>query len=653
MTNLFIAALLILPGADRELCLDTSVWLPAAGLTINGPDAPTEAEWLAVRHFNREIERFTGEALPVVWGQPPAEARTIRVGNRATLEGFAESPAWPSDEAVADADNQSYTLALPSTASKPSNIELIVAGLGRDRSPRGVLGLGYALGDLIRRLDIENGQWGFRLPSAPAMKRPAMENRTLYHMVSRYASVGLSMIHYSPEETEAYVDRLIDARYSRVTFWQYCDFVLYPGNREIKEGWREHVERVAQQMRRYLDYARRRGLEVYQMLTPAQVNLELLPNDPSLARQGFEGYGKDGVCWSQPVARDVARKVCQAQMEYFGPMDGYVVWFFDPAGCFCDLCRNKQAELMFDQVSTVDDLARTISPGSKLVACLWPTWCFAEYKLANYTEDEVKAFVTAFLTKCAEKYGPRRLTIMDMCEYDHTNIYNGWVSPESFRRSAFLYGATGFHGEAANAFAPLKLRYINEQMNLARKRGVEESMLYVYFEETNYPSVFVFADTLYEGEADWTASLHRYARTMAKGDAVPRVDRLLTALEGFDYAFDRFASQHPDSTTEVTGAMLRGVEETTHEERSKSLEEAEAVWAELKTDPLWFGSTDWLQGYVLAQHWIYKLAESPDEAAYSTVWKDFADEVATIPIYKDYMRNLISAPFARTHWPKR
>lgn len=657
-TILIPAAVLLLPafaiGTDKFLD-DASLWVPLDGLAISAPPSPTDAEVLAVRHFVRQVERFSGVTLPVRFGESPAGIRLIHVGYRATLSEMFDRQGWmtPLESATPDILNQSYVVGAVGVADAPGVADIVAAGYGGDRSARASLGMGYALGHLLRELDVVKGQWGFRVPRTPEVHRPAVEDRTLYHMVSRYASKGLSLMYFTPEETEAYVDWLVDARYSRVTFWQYADFALYPGNVEGTPGWRAYAQDAARQMRHYFDYARRRGLEVYQMITPAHVKHELFSGNGRLVRQGFAGYGQDGVCWSQAEAQALARAFSQAQMEYFGPMDGYVVWFFDPAGCFCEQCRDNQAELLFRQFTVIDELAQTISPGARLVPCLWPTWCFVEHQLAGYTDEEVKAFVSSFLAKCLERYGARHLTVMDMCEYDHTNLYNGLVDPARFRRSAFLYGATGFHGEAANAYAPLKLRYINAQMDLARRRGVEDGMLYVYFEATNTPSVYAFADSLYTGANVWTDPVRRYAQTQAKGDAIALLVELLEALEAFDYAIDRFVPSAPGSCTSQVDAMLRGVEETTREERAEALRRADDAWKRLADHPRWYGNADWMRGYVLAQHWMLRLGEAPDEAVYSTMWDDFKKEAVSNPVYSDYMTHLINAPFARTHWPKR
>ena len=193
---------------------------------------------------------------------------------------------------------------------------------------------------------------------------------------------GLSIEQMSESEMEDYVDFVLDACYTRVSFFFWRELYLYPGNMDVKTigearraaivqeyglytpDIRQYNENSHRKSRAFLQYARRRGLETYQMLTPAHAILDLLPGKPAdWAGVGY--YGETGGCWSKPEVREIARKACQLEMEYFAPMDGYTVWFYDPAGCFCAKCKPNQADMLVDQFKLVRDLGKRIFPSKQ------------------------------------------------------------------------------------------------------------------------------------------------------------------------------------------------------------------------------------------------------------------------------------------------
>ncbi|NIA15119.1 MAG: hypothetical protein GWP08_13690 [Nitrospiraceae bacterium] len=177
------------------------------------------------------------------------------------------------------------------------------------------------------------------------------------------------------------------------------------------------------------------------------------------------------------------------------------------------------------------------------------------------SQEDVKALVNGFLAKCLDQFGPRGLTIMDSCEADTTNVYNGLVRPEQFKRNAFMYSVLGMAGECGMVFPPFRFRYLNETMGKARDAGLEEATLFLMYSATNFPSVYTFGDVLYEGGFDWRAGIGRYAATVAK-DAESRADlvKLLAALE------EMFTAANFD-------------------DKDAQLREAEAAWERLAQAP--------------------------------------------------------------------
>lgn len=590
-------------------------YVPLEHLVVSGPPNPTMAESLAVRHFNREIERFTGRSLPVAWGPEPSGVPTLQIGTRATFGAAFDRCGWDRLGPTgldADVASQSYLIDYRPHETAPV---LSVVGFSSERTPRGSLGLGYALGDLLRRLDVRQGTWGFVVPTEPMVVVPAMPHRTHYIMNALGRVAGLSLECASEQEIEEYVDFLVDCRYSRVSFFQWAPLMLYPGNWEQERSANEQTHRA---MRHYLQYARQRGLEAYHQLSPLEVNADLLPG----AKRNDNELYRGTICWSSPENREFIRKVNRAEMEYFGPVDGYIVWFYDPGGCFCSLCKPNQAQTLFEQLTMVVELARSISPEARFQACLWPTWCFPEQK--GFSREEVDGFVRRFLEKCRTQFGPGKLTILDTCEQPNSNLYREEVTSAGFPRSGFLYTVLGIAGEHAYPFAPFRFRYLDATLGQARRDGLVEANLHSFFSATNRPSVFAFAETCFNPTATGPGTIRAYASQMAKGEARESYVALLSDLDA-------------------------SAEQTDYAAREAALAQAEARWPRLAAERDFHDNRDWLQGYLLAQRYYLGLARATDEATFRQQLARFKEEVGTIPMYRDYMGQLSAGLVARLH----
>jgi hypothetical protein len=631
-----LAAFIVL---DVPLCFGEE-FIPASEIIVCAPLATTDAENLAVRHFAKSLKQFTGIELGQCSSLPPRDKTALIIGNRESLTQLFGQTGWIAPTDVADEANQSYVLAvLP--ADKEAPRRLVAAGFGADEGSRSFLGLGYALGDLLRRLERRDGIWGFPLPSDPVVSAPSMPNRTLYLMNSSHMNPGLSLEFMSHEELQSYVDFLIDARYSRISFWQWASFYLYPGN-EVSDptnklsAWpasmaqdfqsrRARNQRVHQTMRRLVDYSRRRGLEVYHQLSPMHANVDLLPNDPKFVATGY--YGRTSICWAQPEGRELARRMAQAEMEYFGPVDGYIVWFYDPGGCFCATCYPNQADHLFQQFSMVEGLAGTISPEAEFQAVLWPTWCFHEYQdrgIPYKSVEEVNAFVSDFLGKLKKSHPPRALSIMDTCEQDNSNIYNGLVKAEDFRRTAFMYTVMGQPSEAAYPFTAFRINDLNKVMGKARDRKLDDAVFFIQYTETNMPSVFSFADALYEKETTPAETAMRYAAGVAKGQAQELFAKLLLDLDKLHVA-------------------------SSYDKKAEALDEVKQVGEQLQSHPLFFGSRDWLRGQIIAREHYLGMARAETESDFQRHFSALKHQLAEIPMYRDYVEHSFSTHLAGRH----
>ncbi|MHB1456298.1 MAG: hypothetical protein ACYC0V_05220 [Armatimonadota bacterium] len=579
-------------------------FIPVKELTICGRALPSDAETLAAERFSAEYTRFTGVKPSIVWGDRLMKGGvSIVIGNKATLSSLFSERKW--DELVSSQDkdirNQSYLI--DAVKKRGSSSSITVAGYGDTDTPRGSLGISYGLAELLRRLDIRDGKWGFVLPVKSVVGTPATPHRTLY--------------------TGKFVDNMIDAGYDRIILGQGFPTSMYykDNDAEYAGVMREH-----QEDRQIISLARRRGIEVCQYILPPYVRPEILEHYLDLQGEGFYNQkpGHGGLCWSKPKARDMITNFTREKMEYYGPVDSYAVWFYDPGGCFCPECKANQATNIFEQLMLVKGLAKTISPSARVEAVLWPTWCFHEYQQRGipFTAEEVQTFVKDFLTKCKAEFAPGELTILDTCESDVSNIYNGLVDSKLFKRNGFMYSAMGMPGELAYRFPPMKFKYLTDQMNLARSRGVDDTTLYLAGWLT--PTVYAFPEILYTGKTDWHDVVRSCARISAKGDAYqPYVD-LLTILEETAWRTD-------------------------YKEIDSSLSKAESMWQKVDSSPHFFGDRDWLKGYMIAQRSYLEMARAIDEETFTKWFTGYKQQLSQILEFQGYTAALSPALVVNAH----
>lgn len=584
---------------------------------IVGSTIPSAPESTAVLRFVSAVERISGQKVPQSWGVPvPEGSVAICVGNANTLPelgGLLRTVTMPAGDE--DSQNQSYVI-----AARPEG-GAMVGGLGGGEEPRAWLGVGYALGELTRCLEVRDGVWGFVLPDAPIVQSPAMPNRTLYLMNSNHMNPGLSLEYFTEAEIEDYVDFLIEARYSRVSLWQWTANMLYPGNFEENRARNQMTHRA---MRYLFQYARSRGLQVFHQLAPMHANVKLLPDEPRFTATGY--YGPNSICWAQPEARELARNMAQFEMEFYGPVDGYIVWFYDPGGCFCSVCKPNQSKNLFEQLEMIHDLSKTISPGAEFQAVLWPTWCFQDYTdkgIPYESKAEVDAFVKDFLVRARTLFGSRELTIMDTTEL-LSNLYNGLVDPKEFKRSAFLYSIMGLPSESMYPFASFNLNAIHATMLKARDGGVEDANFFIQYANVNKPSVFAFGDFLYDRESTADLALRRFSAHMASGEAKALFYDVLERLERVQSA-------------------------ATYGEKAVAMEQVESAWATLSAHPQYLGNREWLQGFVLAQRHYLEMARAKEQSEFTSHLETLKEELAKIPMWKDFAIHALGPDLVASH----
>jgi hypothetical protein len=228
------------------------------------------------------------------------------------------------------------------------------------------------------------------------------------------------------------------------------------------------------------------------------------------------------------------------------------------------------------------------------------------------------------LEQLQKSHPPRAVAIMDTCELEDSNIYNGLVDPQAFKRTAFVYSVLGLPSESAYPFASFRLNDLATVLGRARDRDLEDATLFLQYTATNMPAVFAFADILYEKSASAEETANRYAKTIAKGDCQQEFSNLLLKLDQV-----RDAPNYPAKELAIT----------------QSLELGESVMK----DRLFFGDRDWLQGQLLAQKHYLGMARADSSPRFLEHLSKLKREIGAIPMYHDFVTNVLTTDLAGQH----
>ncbi len=337
-------------------------------------------------------------------------------------------------------------------------------------------------------------------------------------------------------------------------------------------------------------------------------------------------YGVSGGCWSKPEVREIARKACQLEMEYFAPVDGYITWFYDPAGCFCDECKPNQAEKLFEQFKLVHDLGQRISPNAQYVIGTAPIYVFGEVKF--YTMDELGKWVPKFLAMCHDLLGDRPM-VVDHGENDLTSIYNGWVDPTKFKRQAMLYSPYGMMGEYSYVVPHIRFAYIKENMyNRTAKHNIEGGMVMTMHNVSNMPGVWSVGESLFGKVDNWKQLAQSYARYSAKGNAYEPYLNILLADEAVSTQGSVPGQTDAQKNYNAQGGYISNMER---------------AWNQLRGDGrLFIGNMNQVEGFVKAQRYYWKMAKCTDTDEFTKLYRAFTDDLSHNPVYRHYVTNVPS-----------
>lgn len=167
------------------------------------------------------------------------------------------------------------------------------------------------------------------------------------------------------------VDTAAAAGYTRIAFylWSSQGFANAASTIEV-----ERNRTVRERIRRMIPYAHEKGLTVAHWFTPANLPPDLWGERSDLQSPAPYPPGYATICPSRSGAIDLAAEVHREEMAWFTDVDVVQLWFYDPGGCWCDVCKTRPAAAAVDQVRRFAPIVKELNPDAELQISVWPVW---------------------------------------------------------------------------------------------------------------------------------------------------------------------------------------------------------------------------------------------------------------------------------------
>lgn len=317
-------------------------------------------------------------------------------------------------------------------------------------------------------------------------------------------------------------------------------------------------------------------------------------------------------------------------MEYFAPVDGYTIWYYDPGGCFCSYCKPNQAAQLFSQTKLVSDIGDQVSPGASYTIGIAPAFVFAEN--AFYTQQEMDIWMPNFLSQIHNYYGTggKRIMISDHGENEQSGLYIGWVNSTWFMKQPMLYSTYGMMCEYGYVVPHIRFGYIHQNLvQRAMNHQTEGGVIMTAHSAINKPGVYAAGYGMYEQPSSWQEMAQAYARYIAKGESYqPFLDIVLADESVQNVGNDPSEQYQPESN---------------YVKQDGYITDMENAWNRLAAKEHYLGDPDQLRGFVKAQRYYWRLAKCTNQSEFTNIANAFKADLSAIPMYTHYMTKVPSS----------
>lgn len=364
------------------------------------------------------------------------------------------------------------------------------------------LALRYAMGELAQSVWADEGAAALHVQHPGEVRSPLAADRTFYFNVAfGFSRPGLTADTWDDETWEDVVEWLLDCRYSRIAFYLWADSGL-ANEASVMEKDR-NVE-VRRRLATMTTYAQRCGLKVAFWFSPCNMPRDLLRGHEDLLSPAPYPLGYPALCPSRPGALEFAAEVYAEELRWFADVDAVQVWFYDPGGCWCDVCKSRPAAAAVDQLRALAPVIGRVAPHAEIEVSAWPVWANEQEFGVTYRDEFVEE-----LARWVDSHG-RPVTVMDT-PVAPTNVLEE-LGKRGLGRAAFYLDT---NVETGWCFLQPSLSLVEQIRADADRDRYDQTVVMRIEEATRWPQDAFVGHSLWTPRADMAATVAWLAQSWA------------------------------------------------------------------------------------------------------------------------------------------
>ncbi len=343
----------------------------------------------------------------------------------------------------------------------------------------GSLGLIYAISHLQRSI-VDSPEPGIALESFEMLEKPNTEERGVYINIAYGLSCGpITTDNWNEADWEHFIDEVV---LSRATFWSFYLWTetefLYPDS--TMGEYISRNEHLFKMLTHAIDYTHKRGLRSVFLFTPTNIPADMVSRHPEWACQ-LEYTNNGGICSHKQAAYEMVKLTHQYEMDYFKNVDEFDISFYDPGGCMCSECRNRDTQLQ-QLLKQINDFSNyTWNSNSQIRFGFW-TWAVWRYeRIHQYSMKDLLLPEVAKIVKGREN----QVIVIDSFHGDTGSVpYFEEAKRQGFRTSNFVYQT---NIEDGNVFMLPLFDFQRKWATMSQELHLDENFLMIMEVKSKYP----------------------------------------------------------------------------------------------------------------------------------------------------------------------
>jgi hypothetical protein len=367
----------------------------------------------------------------------------------------------------------------------------------------GHLGLVYAISQL-QRCCVITPEPAIAIENYEMVEKPKTQERGVYINIGYGLSCGpITTDNWHEHEWEDFIDNLVLAR---TTFWSFFLWTeiesIYPDT--SRKDLLEKNAFVFRMLKHAIDYSQKRGLRAVFLFTPTNIPADIITRHPEWACQ-LEYTNSGGICSHNTEAYEMVKLVHRYQMNYFKAADEFDIAFYDPGGCMCEHCRQRdvQLEQLLKQIDDFSRFSGELNPHARFGFWTWAVWRYErihQYSLQNL-----------LLPEAAKRLHQKvnQVTVIDSFHGDSGSVpYFEEAKNLGFRTSNFVYQT---NIEDGNIFLLPLLDFQKKCAAMTQEKQLDEAFLMIMEVKSKFPMAHFGCEFFWDATLTKEIVAERYA----------------------------------------------------------------------------------------------------------------------------------------------